>query len=700
MASYTQVDRPLRIDTALGEDVLLLNALSGSEAMSQPYGFQVELLSVQPDIDAAAILRTPVLVTLRLPDGAERHIHGIVSRFAQLGMRDDLVFYRAEIVPWLWFLTLSRESRIYQELTITDILEEVFKRTGYSDYEFRLTRNYPQRVYCVQYRETHLSFVSRLMEEEGIYYYFEHSADKHVLVIADHNGSNPDIPGATTLRYAPQSRLEESVITEFEHEFVVRSGKVSLRDYNFETPTVTLAATLGEEHEEIYDYPGMYGALDEGERLARLQLEAEECDRQVVRAVSDSSALIAGHQFTLKEHYRADANGKYLITEVQHLASTGDYRGWDATAGLSYENTFTCIPAGTPYRPARQTQRPVIQGAQTAVVVGPPGEEIYVDKYGRIKVQFHWDRDGQRNENSSCWVRVATPWGGKGWGGVTLPRIGNEVIVGFEEGDPDRPLVLGSVYNADQMPPFDLPGAGIQMGMKSRSSPGGGGNNEISLTDTKGKELITIHGQYDMNTTVEHDETVEIKNNRKANVGVDETLSVGNDQTISIGNDRTEQVGNNETIGIGNDRGTTVGGSDTLTVSLNRSHSVAINEAINVGAAQEVSVGGIRAVTVGVNQSTSVGRNMSTTAGGNHSTTVGGDRSGSIAKNDSLKVGKKLVIDAGDEITIKTGKASIAMKKDGTIVIQGKDLTLKGSGKMDVKISKDIKMKGKKILQN
>jgi type VI secretion system secreted protein VgrG len=698
MHAYTQANRPIRVNTQLGEDVLLLNGFNGQEGVSELFSFQLELASVDPDLDPQAFLRTPVVLTIDLTNGSQRTIHGLARRLTQLGRRDDLVFYRAEIVPWLWFLTLSRECRIYQELSVPEIIDQLFKRLGYYDFEFRLNHSYAPRLFCVQYRETHLNFVSRLLEEEGIFYFFEHARDKHTLVLADAPGAFPDCPAAEVARYTTDASHMEEVVWEMEREHSIQPGKVTLADYDYLQPHLNLVVTLGEEQEEIYDYhPGRYTLPDEGERLVQLLLEAEEAERQVVRGESSMRGFTSGHHFTLQEHYRGDTNAAYVLTQVQHAAHAAQYRAWENDAEIDYRNTFFAIPHGIPYRPPRRTPRPVIRGTQTALVVGPAGEEVHVDPYGRIKVHFYWDRDGKRDENSSCWVRVATPWGGKGWGAVTIPRIGNEVIVAFLEGDPDQPIVVGSVYNADQMPPF---GPGIQMGMKSHSSPGGGGYNEITATDTKGKELITIHGQYDMNTTVEHDETVEIRNNRTAKVGVDESVSVGSNQTVSIGSDRTESVGSNETITVGSDRSTSVGGSDTLTVTKTRSHTVGINESITVGAAQEVSVGGMRAVTVGMNQSTTVGQDLSTNVGKDVSTNAGGDRSVTIAKNDTLKVGKKLVINAGDEIVIQTGKASITMKKDGTILINGKDLSLKGSGKMDVKISKDIVMKGKKILQN
>jgi type VI secretion system secreted protein VgrG len=642
MPDYTQANRPIRVDTVLDEDVLLLNGFNGLEGMSQAYAFQLDLLSTTPDIDPAELLRTPVRVSLRLDDGETRLFHGICTRFSQGLRRGDLTTYRAEIVPWLWFLRLSRESRIYQELTVPEILEQVFQRLGYTDFELRLTRSYPARVYCVQYRETHFDFVSRLMEEEGIFYYFEHAADRHVLVLTDDSSLSVAAPGAETARYTLEDTHVDEVIWELDREHSVHTGKVTLSDYDFEQPALDLLRGQGDDdHEELYDYPGRYTQPDDGERLALIWLEAEEMQRQVVQGEGNRRGFIPGFNFTLQEHYRRDANGKYLITSVQHLATSGQYRAWDANAGVDYQNTFTCIPDGTPYRAPRRTARPLIHGSQSALVVGPGGEEIHTDRYGRVKVQFYWDRDGRRDENSSCWIRVTTPWGGKGYGSVSIPRIGNEVIVAFEEGDPDRPIIIGSVYNADQTPPFDLPGAGITMGMNSRSSPKGGGNNQIAMTDTKGKELINIHAQYDMTTTVEHDDTQTVKN----------------DRTITVTGNKAETISKGDsTFKVGTGKHTETIKGDTL-------------------------------ITV---ESGTFKLDVQTKT---HTHEVKGDVIETYKANQETTVTNTITISAGDSLTLKSGDSRITLKKDGTITIAGKNVVITGSD--SVKVSgKDVQMTG------
>lgn len=550
MAGYTQANRPMRVGTVLGEDALLLAGFSGVEGVSIPYRYRLDLLSLDPAVKAEDVLRTPVTVTLRLPDGGERTIHGLVSRFVQLGQSDELTGYRAEVVPWLWFLSLSRDCRIFQNLSVPEIIEQVFQSQGYSDFQLKCTRSYPKREFCVQYRESHLDFVSRLMEEEGIFYFFDHSDSRHLLTITDSNGSVQPCPGISKARLAAQAALDEDVVNEFEREHAVHVGVVTLKDYDYLQPSLSLESSMsGDGREEVYDYPGRYATLDEGERYARLQLEAEEALRRVIRGKGGCRAFQSGYRFDLEDHYRADANQAYMLLRVQHTGTAGDYRSWDS-APLDYRNEFLAIPHDVPFHPTRSTPKPSVRGSQTALVVGPAGEEVWVDRHGRIKVQFYWDRLGQRDENSSCWVRVAQPWAGKGWGAVQIPRIGNEVIVEFLEGDPDRPIITGSVYNAEQTPPLELPGAGIQMGMKSRSSPGGGGYNEITMTDTKGKEAITIHAQYDMGTTVEHDDTQAVKNDRTITVDGKHTETIKKDCTITVDGKHTETIKKDTTIAV------------------------------------------------------------------------------------------------------------------------------------------------------
>jgi type VI secretion system secreted protein VgrG len=350
----------------------------------------------------------------------------------------------------------------------------------------------------------------------------------------------------------------------------------------------------------------------------------------------------------------------------------------------SYSNEFECFHVSLAFRAPRTTPRPIVHGPQTAIVVGPAGEEIFTDKYGRIKLQFHWDRLGKKDYKSSCWVRVSQSWAGKGYGFIQIPRIGQEVVVDFIEGDPDRPLVTGRVYNADQMPPHELPAGMVKSGFKSNSTKGGGGSNELTLDDTKGKEQIYLHAQYDLDGVIEHNETRHVKNDRDTTIDANETQMVGGDEV--------QTVQKNQTITIVGNRTETVNQSETIAVAMLRTTSIGINDALTVGAAREHTVGAAETITVGATRGVNVGRDQSVSVGRNQSVSVGGNQATSVGKDETHQVGKKLTIEAGDQIVLKTGSATITMKKNGDIIIQGKQITIKGSG--------DVVIKGQKILEN
>lgn len=726
--SYVQAGRHIAIETPLGENALLLKALTGVESISRLFHFELDLYSEDAGIVFEDIVGQNVTLTLLEADGGERYWNGQVSRFAQSSRDGSLTSYHATVVPWLWFLTRTADCRIFQKKKVPQIIEQVFDDLGFSDFEFRLYGDFVERDYCVQYRETDFNFVSRLMEEEGICYFFDHARGKHTLVLTNEPDGHRDCPGQAQVRFlsARGGSRAEYTVSDFrpEHEFQPES--CSMADYNFETAGTGLGVSVpGREKYDVYDFPGEYLARSEGESLARIRLQEQASVGLVIRGGGHCRQFTSGYTFSLSEHYRRDLNTKYLITSVRHSASQS-YESGDGGSGgeLAYENTFDCIPHSVPFRPQRVTPQPFVQGCQTAVVVGPSGEEIYTDEHGRVKVQFHWDREGERNENSSCWVRVSHPWAGKSWGALSIPRIGQEVVVDFLEGNPDQPIILGRVYNSDNMPPFGLPDGAVISGIKSDSTKGGGGYNQISMDDSKGNELVHIHAQYDMDTKVENDERVNVGSNRTESVGADESITIGSnrtekvgaDETITIGANRAETVGTNETINIGSNRTESVGGNESITVAATRTRNVGVNEMVNVGAAQEITIGGLQAVTVGAvrtknvgaaenvsigaGQTVDVGADQTVSVGGAQSMSVAKARSTSVGEADTLQVGKTLSVDAADSIVLKTGKASITMKKDGTITIQGKDITIKGSGAIDIKASKDIVMKGKKILEN
>jgi len=754
----SQKNREIEIITPLGPDVLLLRDMTITEELGRLFTIDVELVGTE-NIKFEDLLGQKITIRLNLPDDKKRYFNGYVSSISQSAYEGRYARYHARVHPWLWFLTRTTDCRIFQNKTVPVIIKEIFDELGFTDLEDKLSGSYREWDYCVQYRETDFNFVSRLMEQEGIYYYFIHEDGKHTLYLADGIGSHELIPEYEKVPYYPPDAVavrEEECVNGWHLNKQIQPSCYVLNDYDCIRPKMKLKADAAIEREhskakhEIYDYPGEYVETEDGNNYAKTRIQELQAQYEQAQGRSVVRGLICGGLFSLTEYPREDQNREYLVTSLTHNIHSDSYEAVSSFEGTTYANNFTAIESKTPFRAARITPKPVVQGPQTAFVVGPSGEEIYTDEHGRVKLQFHWDRYGKRDENSSCWVRVSQLWAGKTWGGIHIPRMGQEVIVEFLEGDPDRPIVTGRVYNGDQTPPYALPANKTQSGIKSRSSKGGSGANfnEIRMEDKKGEEQLYIHAEKNQDNIVENDETTSVGHDRTEDVKHDEKITIGNnrtekvgvDETIGIGNNRTETVGVNESITIGANRTKSVGASETVSVVLQRTHTVGINETIGVGAAQEIGIGAFQAVAigayqtvnvgayqsinVGANQTTKVGANQSVSVGanqtinvtgnqsesvngnasktvkGNDSLGVDGNRSADVKGDDSLKVGKNLLIDAGDSVTIKTGSASITMKKDGTIVIKGKDITVDGSGKINVKASDDIVMKGQKILQN
>ena len=514
------------------------------------------------------------------------------------------------------------------------------------------------------------------------------------------------------------------------------------------TKTHSLTAGGGDKF-EFYDYPGAFAGrfegidpgggdqaaklskiFDDSTRTAGIRMEEIAATSVRIYGKSDCPQLTPGHTFKLAEHY--DADGEYLVTRVQHTATQDN----QAAGGeeFEYSNEFECLPKALPFRPEQVTPKPTVQGAQTATVVGPAGAEIFTDKYGRVKVQFHWDREGKQDAKSSCWIRVGTPWAGAKWGMIHIPRVGQEVVVDYLEGDPDQPIIVGGVYNAEQMPPWTLPDNMTQSGILSRSTKGGGpaNANALRFEDKKGSEQVWLHAEKNQDIEVENDETHWVGHDRKKTIDHDETTlvkhdrteTVDNNETITIKGNRVETVHKNETITINQNRTETVVQNETVTISGARAHTIAKTDtlvigqahtitvggaqALTVGGAQAITVGGAQAVTIGDGQTINVAKDQSEKIGGGltqdvakaFSLKVGEGRTTEVGKDESLKVGKKMVVDAADEIVLKTGDASITMKKDGTIAIKGKDILIEGSGKITAKASGDMVLKGAKIGAN
>jgi type VI secretion system secreted protein VgrG len=570
MSMPTQIRRPFRVKTILGDDALLLESFRGSERISEPFRFILRLLSPDPNVDMQSLLQTPAVVTLKLDQGVERHIHGNINciKLLELGA-DGMAAYEAEIVPWFWFLTLFSDCRIFQNIDVPAIVRKVFLDRGFTDFTYRITGTYKARDYCVQYRETDFNFVSRLLEEEGIFYFFEQSQQGHTLVMGDDVTAFCSCANQSSIRFMPSAggRLDESTVVTLESEFRVKTGKVSHTDYDFAKPNTSLSSTLqGRQNGEIYDYPGNYATKDEGDHYARIRLEEQEVEISTVRGQSNSMGFECGYKFTMTDHSRDSANGDYTILSLEHHGINTTYRA-DQDEPFEYHNRFEAIPNSVAFRPKRRARKPRIEGTQTAVVVGKAGEEIWTDQYGRVKVQFFWDRVGQSDENSSCWIRVAQGSAGKNWGFIAIPRIGHEVIVSFLEGDPDRPLITGSVYNGEQMPPYLLPDFQTQSTWKSLSSKQGGGFNEIRFEDKKGSEQIFIHGEKDMDVRVKNDRREWIGEDRHLVVTRDKLEKTGRDSHLKVARDHIEKIGGDHHLAIGGKQAISIQGSHSLSVT-------------------------------------------------------------------------------------------------------------------------------------
>jgi type VI secretion system secreted protein VgrG len=668
----------------------------GHEALSQLYHFDVVVACTENDIAFADAVGKPAVLSFRVGDDP-RHVHGIVSSFEQGEEGKKLTAYHLTLVPNVWRLQHRRDSRIFQAMSTPDILKKVFAKDGVNDVKYRLSGSYSPREYCVQYRESDWAFVCRLMEEEGIYYYFEHTEAKDVLVVGDGPDAHDPIAGESTLPFRPPSGalVKSEHVSRFRVSERVRPGKVTLRDYNFQKPSLSLEASKAGSIDtdlEIYDYPGDYDAPGAGSSIAKSRLEMLQATKKTGDGQSACPRFTPGYKFKLTDHARDDFNAEYLITRVDHQ---GFEPGLDAPMGDStapYQNQFEVMPADVPFRAPQVTPWPTIKGIQTAIVVGPGGDEIYTDAHGRIKVQFHWDREGKKDEHSSCWMRVSQIWAGGAWGAVFIPRIGHEVVVDFLEGDPDRPLVVGSVYHGANVPPYALPGEKTKSTVKSNSSLGGGGFNELRFEDKKGSEEIFLHGEKDWNIVIKHDKNQLIGHDETLEVDHDRTKLVKNDQSETVQGNKKIHVSKNHTEKIDQDESMSVGGNRTVNVSGNHTESVDGNQTASVGGNLDMSVGGgmslavsaSHSVTVNAASSESVAKNKETKVGENYAIEVSKDMSVTVTKNVQEEAKEERTIIVGKKLSLQCGDATITVEKNGNITVQGKKIMVKGDGPIEI----------------
>ncbi len=548
----------LTLGTPLGDDALTLTSITGTEAISEPFHFTLIATMAGDYVDPAQLIGQPVAIGLIGGDGVGRHFHGHVLRMTQAHSTCTL-----EVHPWLSLLGYAQNNRIFQNQSVIDIVKAAFAEYPANDFRVSCVHAYPPIEYCVQFGETDLAFVHRLLEAAGIAYYFEHKASAHTMVLLDDSANFPVCPNAASVPWLSlgdgSEWLSDARIATIEHRQALVPDGFKTADYHFVTPSTTLRGSAGGGR--IYEYPGGFTKKDQADAAATRRAEALAAPAVLLTGTSPLRHLAAGTRFTLSGYPTAKLNAAHVLQSVEHRAER-----------RHYENAFIAFPAATPYRPPRRTPRPSIAGAQTARVVGPAGKEIWTDEYGRIKVQFPWDQDGKSDENSSCWIRVAQSWAGTGWGSFTLPRIGQEVVVSFLDGDPDRPLVTGCVYNGTNPVPYALPDNMTRTTLKTRSTPSAEGFNELRFEDKAGSEEVFLQAQKDLTVSVLNDATETVKQKRSVTVQEGDasfTVSKGNWTTkVETGN-ATHEVKGNTTMKVQGNTEETITGNLTIKVTGN-----------------------------------------------------------------------------------------------------------------------------------
>ena len=662
--SIIQTGRSLILGTPLGDDVLIPTGFQGDEGLSRLFTYRIEAVSSNQTIAATDLLGKPVSLSVNRVGGSPRLFHGLVTAFsAGPILRDGYRHYAMTLSPWLWLLGRESDCKIFQAKTARDIIEAVFSDAGFSDYQFNLQGTPGTRDYCVQFGETSLAFVSRLMEEEGWFYFFNCTAESHTLVIADEKSAYADCDDATAT-YRPGTRAMGESLHEWRSGWAFTSGKWTLTDYNFTTPDVDLTGTSSTilpvsafNAWERYEYPALVDSKSDAGARAKLRMEADEAAYQRAEGASTYAGFRPGTTFTLDGHPVSAEAQSYVLVSVRHEAADNIHftAGPGSTERPYYRNGFTCMPATVTFRPPLATPRPLMHGPQTALVVGASGDEIHCDSYGRIRIQFFWDRLGQKDDKSSCWVRVAQTIGGKNWGALATPRVGMEVVVDFLDGNPDRPLITGVVYNANNMPPWTLPDNKARTGFVSRSTTGGSTDtaNELRFDDTNGSEQILFHAQKDF--------VREVENNDSLTVGADQTIDVKNSRTVTV-----DQADDSLTVKQGN-RSTTISqGNDTLEVSAGK---------------RTVTVEGDLATTV------KSGDHKTTVSTGNHVVTVStGDQTVTVSTGNQKITASagKITVEAMQGIELKCGSNSVVLDQTG-VTVKGLKLSLSGDMQVEIK---------------
>jgi type VI secretion system secreted protein VgrG len=716
--------RNISIYTPLGDD-LKFCTFSGEEELSNLFEFTVELQSDRRDLVAADMLGQSITIEIELRSGAKRHLNGQCTRFNFTGVADStgrFYKYKAILRSWLWYATRSTDYKVFQKMDVPSIVKDRLSKYPFA-IDDRTTAAYPVLDYTVQYRESDFNFVSRLMENEGIYYFFEHSMGEHVMVLCDAIAAHAYYPDYELIPfYAPDMTYSDDARDHFDHWLVSQSidpGIYATDEFDFKKPAADLsvddAHIRPHSHSgyETFEFPGGYTDPGIGDHYAEVRMQELQNGVELIQAQGSMRGAAVGFLFALENHKREDQNREYLIVKVRYSGRDDHFESAGSGGAYHYHTEVVNIPTTENFRPKRITPKPKTYGSESAIITGPKGEEIYTDPYGRVKLQFHWDRYGTWDENSSCWIRVSSPWAGSNFGGIFIPRIGQEVLVDFINGNPDRPMVVHRVYNEDNMPPWDLPANDTQSGFLTRSTRGGaagpglkdgaGDANAMRFDDRIGEEQLWIHAQLDQLTEVENDEEKWVGRDRKKDIDRDETNTIGrdrtetvmHDETITVHNDRTERVDHDEKISIGDNRTEDVGINETISIGANRTKSVGKNEKDSIGKSWSINVGKYKTETigmaymqnvglgrmenVGLGYNLNVGMVMATVVGMHQSSNVGQDWSQTVGGNWSNNTAKVVQITAGDAIELVCGASVLKMDSGGNITINGVKIDVVGS---------------------
>lgn len=654
---FKQGGKLLTITSPFGTDDLLVDTLEGVEGLSEPFSFTLKMRSGSTSLDAATIIGKTVTVTIAGDGGPTRYINGIATRFVQTGGDREFADYEAEVRPKLWLLTLSRDRKIYQNKSVKDILEAVLGDFGVT-FQSKLTGTYTALDYCVQYDETAFEFVSRLMERAGIFYFFTFTSSTHTMVLADASSAHVDCTGAASIRFFPETgdRTELDMVSRFAHEtrLVLKQATVSDRDYL--TPSTSLEGTntASDGSGETYDFPAGHTTAATATSLAKLRVEAARATGQVLRGNGYAYPFTAGTKFTLQDHFVSSLNTSYILVRVRHEAR-----------GNLYTNAFEAIAATVTYRPPLLAPAPRAYGAETALVTGPSGEEIWTDKYGRIKIQFYWDRDGKKDDNSSLWVRVAQSMAGKGFGTLFVPRVGQEVVVSYIDGNPERPLVTGCVYNGENTTPVTLPANQTQSTILTRSSKTGTAGNELRFEDKKDSEQVYLHAQKDLLAEIENALTTTVKKGAEIH-----TLEEG-DRTIELKKGKeTHTVKGTRTLDITGDE--THGNSGAFTHTVEGDYSLTISGKLTINVTGGITIKSSDSVLL---ESGTTFTSKAGTALTNQSGTTLDNKAGTdLTNNAGVNLVNQGTAQLDNKAPIINSKADASQTVDG-----GALLTLKGA---------------------